>query len=345
MRYSLLYIGMRNNGGPGRIGMLLKRLCVELGWRFSWLHNSLHIPAAFCTEDDVSLENCFKGQFDLVIHNQWRYREFFFRFNGTVPQVLLVMYEDIPPYWQEFCEGLNSILAPCRSIGDHLRRDFPVVHFAVPPRISMNNSQGNSSIRFFYPARDGGEKDRKGIPEFADALALARGNFTVALSLTEVALDRCMRLYPKILCDPRVELLPELTADQYWAQIDSCHALLCPSRTSGIELALLDAIASGVDIVVTDIEPMNDYYSNEEAWFVCSEPLSMESAALGVKRFRASPVHLAKTLDSYCPGERLSCGMRAAERWVKFKDELGMYLRLLVSSGGQGRRVVREGTQ
>lgn len=346
MTYNLLYVGMRNRGGPGRIGSLFKKICEEDGGEFFWLHCSRHIPAAFDTSDDISIEDCIHRQFDLIIHNQWRSKEVFFHFNGKTPQFLLIMYEDIPSYWEEFCDGLNSILAPCRAVGKHLGRELSVIHFAVPPRKSPKKIFKGEKSRFFFPARDGGENERKGLPEFDAALTVSRGEFTVALSLTKSLLNRCKSDYPRILEDPRIQLLPELTEVEYWDQMDSCHALLCPSRTSGIELAPLDAIASGVDVIITDIAPMNEYYSPEDVFLVRPRLLLSQNNKMDslneVSHFRASSTHLAEILDCYQPKSRVSGD--SGVRWKKFKNEFRTHLNYWLLTSYHRNNLNKKGT-
>ena len=330
MKLKVLYVGMRNRGGPGKIGALLKSIIEEEDGEFYWLHNSRHISAAFDTEDDISLEATLCESYDLIIHNQWRSKTVFSHFNGKVPQTLLVMYEDIPIYWEEFCFGLNSILAPCSAVGEHLKRKFNVIHFAVPPRRFQKKTSIEEINHFFFPARDGGEACRKGLPEFASALEQSQGEFTVALSLTKDALSLCKLEFPSILSDSRVNILPELTEDEYWAQMDSCNALLCPSRTSGIELAPLDAIASGIDIVITNIAPMNEYYLENEAFLIQPDfinlPTQRDNLSSSIDSYKASSKHLAAILDNYKPNSKM-IDNSGFLRWEKFKRELKLFFK------------------
>ena len=342
MRTSLLYCGMRNRGGPGRIGELVRALCLDLGWEFSWLHSSAHAPPEYATDADLDVEECLGRTFHVILHNQWRVPAVFHEFQGRAAQALLTMYEEIPPYWPEFSGERNAILAPCAAVRGVLGRDVHVIPFAVPPQTAPRPPRAPGAPRFFYPARDGGANNRKGVLEFAQALKRTTAAFTVTFALTKNAHARYLNTVPELFTDSRVSVVPVLTSRDYWMHLCQADVLLCPSRTSGIELALLDALAAGTDVMVTDTAPMNEYFHDGEAWLVPATPddsptIGTEaSTVLAVPRFRACATGLAHALEHYRPGVLRHDGPRSAgQRWGNFKIEFSRFLESLRMRSGQ----------
>jgi len=321
---------MRNHGGPGKLAELFLQHCLALQWDFFWLHNSKHSPASYPTPYDISEEECLKLDFDLILYNQWRVLSVFEKFQGRVPQILLCMYEEIPVYWQDFRHGLNNILAPCAAVGKVLGLDLNVLKFAVPPMRHLKGRPAREIPTFFFPARDGGENDRKGVTIFAKALQLTDRKFAVKIALTKQAQAHYQETCPSLFEDTRIELQSELSKNDYWREMGTADALLCPSRTSGIELATLDAVATGTDVVVTDTPPMNEYFSSMEAWMVAPRPASDQLKKPGIvpiDQYEASHDSLAAVMDDYQRNSRASRGGRTAEqRWCQFKADLMQFM-------------------
>jgi len=335
MATRLLYCGMRNHGGPGKLAQLFLQHCLDLEWDFFWLHNSRHFPGAYSTSYDISEEECLGQDFDLILYNQWRVLSVFERFDGRVPQILLCMYEEIPVYWRDFRHGSNSILAPCAAIGKVLGLDLNVLKFAMPPMRHIKNATAREVPSFFFPARDGGEHDRKGVTILSKALQLTERELVVRLSLTQHAQAHYQEMCPSLFEDVRVKIQPELSETKYWQELGTADALICPSRTSGIELATLDAVATGTDVIVTDTPPMNEYFSSTEAWMVASHRAPDQLRGVGmvpVDQYEARHDALAAVFDRYQRGLRSSRGGRTAEhRWCQFKDDLRNFLMLALT--------------
>lgn len=296
-----LYCGMQNFGGPGRIGKDLKDFLQEKGIDFFWYHNTERIKPALNCSYDISITSVLENDFDCIFYNQWRIKPIFNHFNGKARQFLFLMYEDIPAYWQDFMMIPNEILSSSNAINQHLGIESTILSWAFPP-IDLNRCNNNIPI-IFYPIRNGGENDRKGVIQFSESLKYIKSKFSLIMLIESNIVDYYKKNAAEIFFDKRILIIERKIDDnEYLHLFSQCDAVLCTSKTSGIELALREAIALNKDILVTNIKPFNEIFNENNAWLIdCEESnyAQIETGIIEIPIFQAKPKSIADTIDNY----------------------------------------------
>ena len=304
---------MQNFGGPGRIGKDLSVFLQGKNVDFYWFHNSERIKPSFESINNIGIDSILESDFDYIFYNQWRTKPIFDQFNGKAKQVLFVMYEEIPTYWQDFMEQPNEILSSSNAINQHLGIETKVLSWAFPPLIDIK-VQKNDIPTIFYPIRNGGEKDRKGVVQFSKSLKYIKSNFYLIMPIESSSIEFYKLNSPEVFFDRRIVIIEHKIDDKEYLNLFSrCDAILCTSKTSGIELALREAIALNKDIIVTNIKPFNEIFNENNAWLIDYEESDFtqnETGIIEIPIFQAKLKAIANTIDNYCHTDKNSSKKR-----------------------------------
>lgn len=300
---------MQNFGGPGRIGKDLATYIQSKGGEFYWFHNSEKVSPSFECVNNINIDSVLTGNFDIIFYNQWRTKTIFEHFNGLSNQILFLMYEEIPKYWEDFTTTKNRIVSSSNSINNCLGINADVISWAFPP-LKEKEIKSNKLPTLFYPVRNGGEKDRKGVMQFSKSLQYIHSNFSIIMLLEKSVHDFYKQNAPEIFTDERLLIIEnELSDEQYINLFSQCDALLSTSKTSGIELALREGVAFYKDIIVPNIRPFNEVFNAKNAWLIDAENVdntSFEDNIIEISIFQAKPEGIADAINDYCHNFKLN---------------------------------------
>lgn len=166
-----------------------------------------------------------------------------------VRTVLMPMFEMSPANgFQYQPDGLL-----CPSTLDYRVLSGNKEYLPVPVATDVLGWKGRQRAEtFVHIASHGGMNGRKGTGIVLDAVRLAKSDFRMIIyTWNEVECD-----------DPRVEVR-RLNFKNYWQLWREGDVLVYPQDYNGICLPVLEAFASGMAVMTTDIEPFNEWLPRE----------------------------------------------------------------------------------
>ena len=200
-----------------------------------------------------------------------------------VKTVLITMFEMTP----EILPAKPDLFI-CPSPLDYEIMPEPKVHLSVPINTKLLPWKGRRRAKIFtHIASHGGANNRKGTPILIEAMKYVKSDISVYIYT-----------WKKFTCeDPRVKILIQQFRE-YWQCWQWGDVLIYPQDYNGICLPVMEAFASGMGVVSTNIYPFNEYLPKK----LLFNPRAMTRLRAGgnlveVDAAVISPVDVARKID------------------------------------------------
>lgn len=260
-----------------------------------------HVIDGFPTDDQCRE---FLKHLDIVISCETFYNNAFTRIAQEmgVKTVLIANYE----FFDWFRPGFNTIPLPDKIIMpslwhmDEMARDFNAEYVPTPlfddefTEVREKNLSRKISDPRRYLFINGRQAihDRNGLMTMYDALKYTNADFELVIRTQNgcPATD-----------DPRVkyeyEDLPN-QADLY----DGFDAMIMPRRYAGQCLPMTEALACGLPVIMTDVDPNNKILPPE--WLIPAEFMGTFMTRKEIQLYSGDPKALAAILDNFTPNKQ-----------------------------------------
>jgi hypothetical protein len=153
--------------------------------------------------------------------------------------------------------------------------------------------------------------DRQGTYEFIESLASIRGRVHVTLTSQEAGLPGSLRLGRNVTA----EVITTSQSDR-WDLYGNHHVLVSPRKYGGLHLPGLEAMASGLALVMPDCSPNRMWPGRR---LKAHKAQRVRTPFGGIQMHSAHPLDIAKMIDIYARDRvALIADMDAAKRWADF---------------------------
>jgi 1,2-diacylglycerol 3-alpha-glucosyltransferase len=125
---------------------------------------------------------------------------------------------------------------------------------------------GCHALRFLHSAGAGGPNDRKGTGTAIAAFRALAGDATLRID-SQIALSQTPRDWQvAVSADPRIKWVHQTTRPPH--SYHEADVYVYPSRLEGIGLTIAESLASGVPVISTDVQPMNEFVDDGRTGFL-----------------------------------------------------------------------------
>lgn len=204
----------------------------------------------------------------------------------------LVMERFEPKQVYEYDRIICPTKSVCRVMRQHKIRHFSYVPFSIDLTEFPNDTERNvnKKFTFFHPGGWGGVYNRKNTEIVIEAFEQLDDDNTelIITSLKPLQFNRELRSNIKIINKDlsRKELL-----EQYFRS----DMIVLPSKWETVGLPIVEALASSKPVITTDVPPMNEFITNQENGYLCSNTL-VKYNGISVYGAEVSPNDLKKVM-------------------------------------------------
>ncbi len=198
------------------------------------------------------------------------------------------------------------------ELGEHLPPEqLDVLPVPTVDRPSTAADPEDDALRVLHVVGRPAAGDRQGTLEFVDALASIRGRVHVTLTSQEGGLPSTQRLGRDVTCD----VISTSQADR-WELYRNQHILVSPRKYGGLHLPGLEAMASGLALVMPDCSP-NGMWPGRR--MKTRKGQRVRTPFGGIQMAAVHPFDIARQIDIYARDRAaLSADMAEAKRWADF---------------------------
>lgn len=203
-----------------------------------------------------------------------------------IKTVLYTMYEMTPDPIP-----LHFDLYLCPSKLDYDVMPSPKVYLPVPLAIDrLLWKKREQAVNFIHSASHGGVNGRKGTKLLLDAIPLVK-NPNVRFTIYS---------WKPFTTDDKRVTIEVVNFKNYWQMWREGDVLVYPQDYNGICLPIVEAMASGMGVITTDIYPFNEYMPKELLFAPDSMYRTRASArCMETDAARISPQAIATKIDEY----------------------------------------------
>jgi hypothetical protein len=290
----IVYVGLDNKGGPAAIGKYLQKLAERDGHEYIFATYFKHHGEREGWAH--TLEQVSRGpEPDIIIFHQWVSSRLMDRWPG-VPTYWLPMFEDITARAVAMAQShALAVIAPTEAVSEFFTELGAEVHYTPWSVDKGFRTRGGSRRYWFFPARTGGHRGRKNVGLFLRAFRQANFKET-----PRVLISMMPGAWKKHKLPEGCEFVWADSQEEYQQLIRKAGWLVSPSRTSGIELSVLDALHDGIRVLGTDCHPFRDHIYGE--WNGVLAPAEVfDPGPLGIPKFEDGEIKPAYAIPHETP--------------------------------------------
>jgi len=222
--------------------------------------------------EDIFEDWIIKNKLDAVVfneYNQWT--------TNKNPLISVAKKHNVKVYgylvWEKYSknedyEDYDRIWCPtksfCRFMRTHRFRKFSYIPFALDlKQYNIKTEKNSDKFRFFHPAGFGGVHNRK------NTEAVIRAFIKLNDENTELVITSQKDIEIKNKPDNIILINKNLSREDLLKEFGKADCVVMPSKWDTIGISVLESLAMGKPVVVTNVPPLNEFIKDGLNGFTC----------------------------------------------------------------------------